>query len=306
MDLKSRKVILEHNSEKRLPIAGLTKLMTAYVVVEALIKDQVGQFDDVPISFKASVTGGRRMFIREGTKVPLMDLLKGVMVLSADDASVALQEYTAPAIYNSYLKLSDSRSAKKHSDSRSAKQHIASRRTSMIQRRFSKNYSSIRNFAGNYESQSEALFINEMNIAAKKNQMHNTRYTSVIGHEGDSFSTAYDQALLVEDFFMYKRNQQFERLVAIPIKYYEPFSQKGIAFNSISQSNTNSLLWKDKSVDGLMTVDSPEAGTNQVLSASRDDMRLVVVTMGSDAASSDGKKLLDFGFDYLRKKMETE
>ena len=95
MDAQSGQIIVEHNADKRLPPASLTKLMTAYITEEELQKGNISEKDMVPISVHAWKMGGSRMFVREGTKVPLGQLLKGIVVQSGNDATVAMAEYIA-------------------------------------------------------------------------------------------------------------------------------------------------------------------------------------------------------------------
>ena len=95
LDATSGEVIVEHDSDVQLPPASLTKMMTAYIVENEVSQGNVNLYDEVPISVEAWKTGGSKMFIKEGTKVVLEDLLKGVIIQSGNDASVALAEYVA-------------------------------------------------------------------------------------------------------------------------------------------------------------------------------------------------------------------
>jgi len=95
MDPLSGRVIMEHNSNERLPPASLTKMMTAYIVERELDEGRISMSDRVPISVKAWRTEGSRTFVQEGTSVSVEDLLKGVIIQSGNDASVALAEFVA-------------------------------------------------------------------------------------------------------------------------------------------------------------------------------------------------------------------
>lgn len=95
LDPASGQVIMEENSHERLPPASLTKMMTAYIVERELDEGRLTMDEMVPISVKAWKTGGSRMFVQEGSKVSVEDLLKGVIIQSGNDASVALAEYVA-------------------------------------------------------------------------------------------------------------------------------------------------------------------------------------------------------------------
>lgn len=97
LDANTGKVLVEHNSDEQLPPASLTKMMTSYIVASELQNGKVSEQDQVPISVAAWKMGGSKMFVREGTSVPLIDLLRGVIIQSGNDASVALAEYLAGA-----------------------------------------------------------------------------------------------------------------------------------------------------------------------------------------------------------------
>ncbi|MGF2736482.1 D-alanyl-D-alanine carboxypeptidase family protein [Marinobacter sp. DUT-1] len=95
MDPKSGSIIMDENSHERLPPASLTKMMTAYIVERELDEGRISMSDMVPISVKAWKTEGSRTFVQEGTEVSVEDLLKGVIIQSGNDASVALAEFIA-------------------------------------------------------------------------------------------------------------------------------------------------------------------------------------------------------------------
>ena len=95
MDFASGNVLAEDAPDLRLDPASLTKLMTAYTVFHALDQGQVGLDDEVYVSEKAWRTEGSRMFIEVDTRVGLEDLIRGMIIQSGNDASVALAEHVA-------------------------------------------------------------------------------------------------------------------------------------------------------------------------------------------------------------------
>ena len=95
MDALTGKVIAELNADQVLPPASLTKMMTAYMLAYELAAGNVSLDDQVPISEKAWRTEGSRMFIQEGKFVSLEDLMRGVIIQSGNDASVAVAEHLA-------------------------------------------------------------------------------------------------------------------------------------------------------------------------------------------------------------------
>ncbi len=95
MDAASGEVVAESGADGQFAPASLTKMMTSYIVEHEVAAGNIGMDDMVPISVKAWKTEGSRMFVREGTQVRLEDLLRGVIIQSGNDASVALAEYVA-------------------------------------------------------------------------------------------------------------------------------------------------------------------------------------------------------------------
>lgn len=93
IDVNSGKIIAEKNSDEKLPPASLTKMMTLYVISNALHNEQLHLADNVHISRDAWKTGGSRMFVKEGQDVSIQDLLKGIIVDSGNDACVAMAEH---------------------------------------------------------------------------------------------------------------------------------------------------------------------------------------------------------------------
>jgi len=91
----TKKVIVSFNENESVEPASLTKLMTSYVVADYIKDEFISLEDDPRISIKAWQTPGSKMFIREGTKVKVSDLIKGMIIQSGNDASVALAEHIA-------------------------------------------------------------------------------------------------------------------------------------------------------------------------------------------------------------------
>jgi len=87
-------VIAEYNSDLHVEPASMTKIMTGYVVADQIGNDLINLNDSVLISEKAWRMGGSKMFIEAGKRVSVEDLLKGVIIQSGNDASVALAEYS--------------------------------------------------------------------------------------------------------------------------------------------------------------------------------------------------------------------
>jgi D-alanyl-D-alanine carboxypeptidase (penicillin-binding protein 5/6) len=93
LDFHSGQVLAEREADLRVEPASLTKIMTAYIAAAALEAGRIRLTDPVLVSEKAWRTGGSRMFIEVGKRVLVEDLLKGIVVQSGNDATVALAEH---------------------------------------------------------------------------------------------------------------------------------------------------------------------------------------------------------------------
>ena len=95
IDHNSGYILAEKNADKQIEPASLTKLMTAYVVLFEIERGGISIDDKVKISKKAWRMRGSRMFVRVNSFVSVKELLKGLIIQSGNDASVALAEHVA-------------------------------------------------------------------------------------------------------------------------------------------------------------------------------------------------------------------
>ena len=234
IDADTRKVLVEHDSNVPLPPASLTKIMTSYLAAVEIDAGRINLADQVPISVKAWKAPGSRMFVREGTRVTLEDLLRGIIIQSGNDASIAVAE------------------------------HIAG---------------------------SEDAFAAMMNQQAAVLEMHSSQFVNATGLPAEGHQTsAWDLAQLSIALI-----NQFP-------DHYALYSERSFKFNDIDQPNRNRLLWRDRTVDGIKTGHTEEAGFCLVASAVRGGMRLISVVMGTDsdeARMRESQKLLSYGFRYF-------
>jgi len=235
IDEKTGTIIAHKNMHKRMQPASLTKLMTLYLTFEALKDGQIHLTDKVRISKKAWATGGSRMFVNEGSLVPVQKLLDGIVVASGNDACTALAQYVG----------------------------------------------------GNLST-----FVEMMNATAQQLSMKGTQYKDVTGlPKPGHYTTPYDMAILTR------------AIIANFPQYYHIFNQKWITYNGIKQPNTNQLLWRDPTVDGLKTGHTKAAGYCLISSALRKGTRLVSVVMGApthNASANDSEALLNWGYRFYR------
>jgi D-alanyl-D-alanine carboxypeptidase (penicillin-binding protein 5/6) len=93
MDYNSGDIITSEKADERMEPASLTKMMTSYVILNEMKAGKIGLKDEVLISEKAWRMEGSRTFVEVGKRVPVDTLLKGMIVQSGNDATVALAEY---------------------------------------------------------------------------------------------------------------------------------------------------------------------------------------------------------------------
>jgi D-alanyl-D-alanine carboxypeptidase (penicillin-binding protein 5/6) len=98
MDITSGQILAEKDSQESVEPASLTKLMTAYVVFDALRTKKITLSQKLPVSVRAWKMEGSRMFIDPKMQVPVEDLIKGMIVQSGNDATVALAEGVAGTV----------------------------------------------------------------------------------------------------------------------------------------------------------------------------------------------------------------
>jgi len=240
VDADTGKVIVEHNADQQLAPASLTKMMTSYIVSEEVATGRLKDADLVQISDDAWRRGGTKsgsstMFLDPRSEVSVLDLLRGVIIQSGNDASIALA------------------------------QHVAG---------------------------SESAFADVMNQQAQLLGMTSSTFKNATGWPAEGhLTTARDLATLAS------------ALINDHPEHYSLYSEKYFKYNGINQPNRNKLLFTDKSVDGLKTGHTKEAGYCLVSSAVRQNMRLISVVLGAKSESSraaESQKLLAYGFRYYQ------
>jgi len=137
----------------------------------------------------------------------------------------------------------------------------------------------------------EATFAAMMNQHAERLNMLDSHFENSMGLPSKNhYTTARDLAKLTVAVI-----QEFP-------EYYRWDSEKEFTFNNITQPNRNKLLWRDKSVDGVKTGYTEEAGYCMVASAKREEMRLISVVMGTasaNARANESQTLLNYGFRFF-------
>ncbi len=138
---------------------------------------------------------------------------------------------------------------------------------------------------------SEDAFADLMNTTAQRLGMTNSHFMNATGlPHPEHYSSARDMAVLARAII----NEDAE--------HYAIYSQKEFLWNNIKQPNRNLLLWRDKTVDGLKTGHTEEAGYCLVASAVREGQRLIAVVFGTNseqARAAETQKLLTYGFRFF-------
>jgi D-alanyl-D-alanine carboxypeptidase (penicillin-binding protein 5/6) len=138
----------------------------------------------------------------------------------------------------------------------------------------------------------ESAFADLMNAHAEKLGMANSHFINSHGLDtNEHYTTPRDMAILGA------------ALIRDVPEEYAIYKEKSFTFNGIKQYNRNSLLWDASlDVDGIKTGHTSEAGYSLVTSATKDDMRLIAVVMGTEserARKDESKKLLNYGFRFF-------
>lgn len=91
-------VLYAKNEEEKLPIASVTKIMTSLLVFEALDSGKITYDETVTVSDHAAQMGGSQVYLEPGEQMTVRDLMKAMMISSANDATVALAEHVAGSV----------------------------------------------------------------------------------------------------------------------------------------------------------------------------------------------------------------
>ena len=239
MDVSAGQVLAAKDIDAPVEPASLTKLMTAYLVFDALKARKISLSQTLPVSERAWKMPGSRMFIDPKMQVPVEDLIKGMIVQSGNDATMALAE----------------------------------------------------GVGGSAER-----FVQLMNEQAKAMGLAGTQYRNPEGlTEPGHHTTARDLATLstrlLRDFPEY-------------LHYYTIRKYRDPGTPASNDTNRNTLLFRDPTVDGLKTGHTSAAGYCLVATARRDfpnlpGRRLLSVVLGASsetARANESQKLLNWGY----------
>jgi len=239
-DVTANQMLAQKDIDSPVEPGSLTKLMSAYLVFDALRAGKLTLGQALPVSVRAWKMDGSRMFIDPKMQVPVEDLIKGMVVQSGNDASIVLAEGVGGTVEH---------------------------------------------------------FVELMNLQAKALGMKNTVFKNPEGlPEPGHLSTARDLGILatrlVRDFPEY-------------IRYYAIKKYRFPGTPSTNDTNRNTLLFRDPTVDGLKTSHTDAAGFCTIVTARREfpnlagGRRLVAVVLGSASDSiraNEAQRLLNWGY----------
>ncbi|MBE7941662.1 MULTISPECIES: D-alanyl-D-alanine carboxypeptidase family protein [Ramlibacter] len=239
VDVSANQVLAGRDADAPVDPAALTKLMSAYLVFDALRSGKLTLQQRLAVSARAAQAPGTRMFIDAGAQVPVEDLVKGMVVQSGNDATLALAEAVGGTVEH---------------------------------------------------------FVELMNAQGRAMGLRASTFKNPLGlPEPGHLTTARDLATvatrLLQDFPQYT-------------PYYAIRKYRYQGTPTANDTNRNTLLFRDPTVDGLKTAHSDAAGFCVVATARRDfpnmgGRRLLAVVLGAaseTARASEAQKLLNWGY----------
>lgn len=235
MDKETGRILYQKNANEHLAMASTTKIMTAILLIENTLPDDI-----ITVSKKAASIGGSSMKVRETEKARAEDMLYGLMLPSGNDAAIAIAE------------------------------HIG----------------------GSVEG-----FAEMMNNKASELGCTNSHFVTPNGldlEDDGHYSTARDLAEMTRYAMKY---DLFNTVIATQFNTVQTDQR------SINLKNTNPLLGGYNGADGVKTGFTNLAGRCIVASATRDNMRLIAVVLGSDSSQTrkeETAKILDYGFNNYK------
>ena len=93
IDQNTNRVMFEKNPDEKRPLASLSKMMTFLIALEAIENKEVNKNDIITIDKEMARVKGSSYHLKVGEKVPLYELMKGLMIVSGNDASIAIAKH---------------------------------------------------------------------------------------------------------------------------------------------------------------------------------------------------------------------
>ena len=241
IEYTSGDVLYNKNANARRSVASLVKMMGLILIFEKIDNGSLKTTEMITVSKTAKEMGGTQIWLEEGEKITVDDLLKGITMASANDAMVLMAERV---------------------------------------------------------SGTEEAFVKKMNKKAKELGLKNTHFVDATGLDEESYSCAYDMALIAKELIKHEKALEYT-------SKYEDYIREGTD-NKTWIVNTNKLTRFYPGVDGLKTGYNDKAGSTLAVTAKKDGLRLVAVSLGYDNTNTrndEMMKLLDYGYNQYESKM---
>ena len=241
IDYDTGEVLYNKNANSKKSVASLTKMMGLLLIFEKIDNGSIKINEQLTVSKNAKEMGGTQIWLEEGEKISVDDLLKGITMASANDAMVLMAERA---------------------------------------------------------SGTEEAFVKEMNRKAKELGLKNTNFVNSTGFDEEgSYSSAYDMALIAKELIKHKKILDYT-------SKYEDYIRENTE-NKTWIVNTNKLVKFYKGVDGLKTGYTDEAGSSIAVTAEKNGLRLIAISLGYDnttTRNSETMALLDYGYNQYESK----
>ena len=241
IDYMGGEILYDKNAHERRSVASLVKMMGLVLIMEKIDEGTLKTDEILTVSQNAKEMGGTQIWLDEGEKISVDDLLKGITMASANDAMVLMAERV---------------------------------------------------------SGTEEAFVKEMNDKASELGLKNTKFVNVTGFDEEgSYSSAYDMAIIAKELLKHDKILDYT-------SKYEDYIRENTE-NKTWIVNTNKLVRFYKGADGLKTGYTDEAGSTLAVTAKRDGLRLIAITLGYDntnTRNTETMALLDYGYNQYESK----
>lgn len=232
MDVNSGQVLFKKNENEKISPASITKIMTSIIAFDLIKSGELKLNEKFLVSNKAwrmAKQGYSSMFIVPNDRITVLNLLKGIIIASGNDACIALAE----------------------------------------------------GIAG-----SEAAFASMMNDKAKSIGMINTNFSNSSGiYSEDNYSTVSDIALM--SVYLIKKFPELYKMYA-----ERTFTWDRTGGNPITQSNRNTLLYKNSKVDGIKTGHLNDSGYSLAATMLVNNRRILSVISGTNSQKERARESL--------------
>lgn len=233
------KILYEKNKDDKVAVASMTKMVAQIIILENIEKGNLSWDEKVKTSSNAAGMGGSQIWLQPGEEMIVRDLMKGITMASANDATVALAERIAGT---------------------------------------------------------EAAFVEQMNSKVKELGLKNTHFVNPTGlDEENHYSSAYDMGMIAKELLRHEQILEFSSI-------YEDYIRQDTP-NKFWVVNTNKLIRFYDGADGLKTGFTDNAGYCMAVTAKREGMRLIAITLGEESGkvrNSETSELLDYGFNMYK------